>query len=199
MSKPNTDQNPKRRGHRVRVISCYASQCTGLVDSDNMAVLTFSRGQEVLEPYLLSVLQVHVLIRDMTRVLASLHAMEETSTEEPTGATAFANGMPPLPPIPVPPPLKARRRKVPSPSRSSASPKGPIQPTEAWRLHLMLRNVRNHDDFLKLIGADSVVAETNGPVTPAPSQVAELLLKANKMAKKSSPRRIPNDSPRKRK
>ena len=158
------DPNRRQHGHNVRVFNCHVAMTHGLRGSQRMAVLTFSRGREVLEPYCLSTMQVHVLVRELIQVLHALDPSVERDSD-----VAIADPPLPSPAIPTPPRVRARTGKGPQPSRNPSAPTSPIQPKESWQLHSMLKNVRSHDDFLKFIGADPVTEEPVEPADPKAS------------------------------
>jgi hypothetical protein len=161
MSRP--DPNPRQPGHNVRVFNCHVAMVHGLTGPKQMGVLTFSRGREILEPFCLSPMQVHVLVRDLIHVLHTLEPSIDRDSDTMV-AEPFSS-----PSIPTAPRSRAKGKsgKGVRPSRNPSAPKGPIQATESWQLHSLLNNVKHHDDFLKFIGAETVADDTVAPAEPA--------------------------------
>jgi hypothetical protein len=164
MPTPNDRSDSQRRARNVRVVNCYPSMCGGTSGRQPMAVITFTHGREILQPYCLSQMQAHVLVRDL---ITALNYLENNAHGTP-GDTVTESL--PLPPIPTAPKMKTKGRKIIQPSRRPSSPSGPIQATEAWQLHSLLKNVKSHDDFLKFISADAV---SECPAQTAPARTSE--------------------------
>jgi hypothetical protein len=192
MSSSEYRPDPRRQGTAVRVVGCHTAMCSNLNGRQRMAVMTFSSRNQILEPYLLNVMQVHVLVRDLIGVLRSLE-----DRQNDWGGAAIADDLP-SPSIPTPPPRQNRGKRV-LPSRRPSSPNAPIQATEAWALHSILKNAKSHDDFLKLIGADTTIEQSTEilkkkAVAPDPTEPT-----AVRNERKRRRRRHPRAQRRKRK
>jgi len=172
---PNTNPNPDRRAaDHVRIAHCYASMPGGASDTEPMAVLGLAKAdKKVMEPFCLTLLQAHVLIREMVAVLDALDHRGDDWTGD-----SFR-----LPPMPSAPTCIVKKRKIIRPSRRPSSPSGPIQETEAWQLHWLLKNVKSHADFLKFINASDIDATFSQTMSAQLSPPINRAIKAPKQPK----------------
>jgi hypothetical protein len=121
-------------------------------DIEPMAVLGLAWLDKMPQPFCLTLQQAHLLVREMIEVINSLDRRRDSEL----GYAAIDTFH--LPPTPSVPTAIIKNRKAVRPSRRPSSPYGPIQATEAWQLHSLLKNVKSHEDFLKFIGAEAVDA-----------------------------------------
>ena len=188
-SQPN---GPKGGARLVRIARCGSCMCSLNRRPERVASITFSAAQEFLGPFLLQRPQVQVLIADLQRLLAgwpeSGTALAST-TDNPIASH----------PDPLSPPSTVSQTKPATvvPSRGAKCPRTPIGASEEWLFHNLLHNVKNHDDFLKFIGAEAIREKS-----------ATLLAKKNSASRRTVPiaavkgqnvRRSPNLSVRQKK
>jgi hypothetical protein len=146
--------DPRPQGKAVRVVGCDLRSFSGPRGSQLMAAITLSSGRQLLEPYLLNPLQVHVLVRDLIRVL---HSLENQHGEWGGAPTSDELGSPSIPT--PPPPRKRHVRRPVLPSRHPSSPTTPIGAAEVGQLRALLENVKHHADFMRFIGAEALPKE----------------------------------------
>jgi hypothetical protein len=170
MAKQPFDPNKKPSARSVRVADCHARFCTDLQGREKVAVLTFSSNRELLGPFCLSIPQVHVLVRELIRVL---QGFGEGDHQSRSGDIITRDGTVPNLPVPIPPLRNGIKRTIlVKPSRNALSPHDPINETEPWQLHLLLKNVKSHEDFLRFIGADRIEDEPEQAEAPKASKRA---------------------------
>lgn len=181
--------DPRPKGRAVRVVGCDLYMCNGLRGSQPMAMVTLSSGRQLLEPYLLNPMQVHVLVRDLIRVL---HSLENQQGEWGGAATSDELRPPPIPTplIPTPPPPRKRQAsKSVLPSRHPSSPQTPIRSSEVGQLRSLLKNVKHHADFMRFIGAEALPEESAKPVVKKKVIPAPIVLDQVKTERKPPRRR----------
>lgn len=149
----NSDKQPERIiPIRVRVAGCTPMKFQGTPESEWYAAVTFLMNQKFYGPLALSVLQVRALIEDLQKFLQRIEPKDGLAVGADGGWGESA--LPPIQSVPC----KDKRNSNVRPSRRSASPRTPISAREEVVLRHLLRNVRNHEDFMRFIGADVIAA-----------------------------------------
>jgi hypothetical protein len=167
---PRRPSQPDHSNHAryVRVASCHAADRQGNRGSELIAVITFSQGRKLLEPFGLSVLQVRVLINDLIQLLKSHVNIQDDRAI--LGDEPCLRG-PATPPTSIPSQSPDGKRNPIKPSILPATPRGQIGPIEARLWSEMLKNVRNHDDFLRFINAAAPAKDSKQLSQPRRSSI----------------------------
>jgi hypothetical protein len=165
-------QRPRRSVKGVRLISCTPARCRGLFEGERVAVITFYHASQPMQPMALQLHEAQRLLRDLSAILQhfgepfgtlvpvcpagdgvgdrdDVEVVEEATAQPSSSAAAK-------------PSTSRRRGSTARPSKRPDCPKGHIQPVEEWRVHRMLKNLKNNDDFLRFLGAAGTDAAAVG-------------------------------------
>jgi hypothetical protein len=138
------------------VIACHAAHGHGLQNThEPVAVVSFARGRELMDPMALQLPQVMILIEDLRKVLHVFHKdIPLVGIGGPSEET---------PPTMSPPRALNVHRPV-RPSKRSDMPRQKIGKRDVEVLKGLLKNTKDHVDFMRFIGGD--IPNEPPPQTP---------------------------------